>query len=356
MTSLGPRLRAFGVAAAAFFLLSLLGALTTWLFTLSDGSEPPQGWLWVTFTAVPLWALVAPYIFALSRRFPLGRGGVGAALAAHAAALVVVLVVDGAVGWLLGHVLHQGRELSFWQAILRFLFLDVFCYAGILAVEHAVRYQRLSVERRLHATALEAQLSRAQLQALQMQLRPHFLFNALNTIAGLVRVDDKQAAVTMLAGLGELLRILLRSDGAQEVPVRQEIELIVKYLRIEQVRFGDQLDVDVLVEPGVEEALVPNLILQPLVENAVRHGIGDAGARGRVAVHVERVGPSLRLEVIDTGGLYAEERGSAGGIGLANTRERLERLYGARHRFDLRRSEDGTSAVIEIPFRGEAAA
>src|SRR5262249_39214551 len=131
---------------------------------------------------------------------------------------------------------------------------------------------------------------------------------------------------------------------------------IEKYLRIEQVRFGDQLDVDVLVQPGIEGALVPNLILQPLVENAVRHGIGDAAARGRVAVLVERVGPSLRLEVSDGGGLRGEERGSGGGIGLANTRERLERLYGGRHRFDLRHSDAGTSAVIEIPFRGEAAA
>src|SRR5678815_4220103 len=120
-----------------------------------------------------------------------------------------------------------------------------------------------------------------------MCIRDSFLFNTLNTISGLVRVDDKASAITMLAGLGDLLRLLLRSDGAQEVPVRQEIELIQRYLQIEQVRFGDQLAVEVSVEPGVEDALVPNLILQPLVENAVRHGVGTA--TGRVAVVVRRI-------------------------------------------------------------------
>src|SRR4051812_21524989 len=161
------------------------------------------------------------------------------------------------------------------------------------------RYYRLYLERRVLASELEAQLSRAQLHALQMQIRPHFLFNTLNTISGLVRVDDKAAATTMLAGLGDLLRILLRSDGAQEVPVRQELELIERYLQIEQVRFGDQLAVEVRVEPGAEDALVPNLILQPLVENAVRHGIGTS--TGKVAVSVECHGQVLRIAVSDSG-------------------------------------------------------
>src|SRR4051812_26038706 len=187
------------------------------------------------------------------------------------------------------------------------------------------RYYRLYLERRVLASELEAQLSRAQLHALQMQIRPHFLFNTLNTISGLVRTDDKAAAITMLAGLGDLLRLLLRSDGAQEVPVRQELELIERYLQIEQVRFGDKLAIELNVEDGVEDALVPNLILQPLVENAVRHGIG--AATGRVSVVVERVGETLRLAVSDSGdgGLHDAE---SQGIGLANTRARLERLYG----------------------------
>jgi LytS/YehU family sensor histidine kinase len=219
------------------------------------------------------------------------------------------------------------------------------------------------------ALQLKAALADARFSALSQQLRPHFLFNALNTIAGLVRVGDGPAAVAMIAGLGELLRLLLRSDGAQEVPLRQELDIIERYLRIEQARFGEQLAVDVTVEPGIEEALVPNLILQPLVENAVRHGIGAAAANGWVSVLVERAGGTLRLEVRDSGeaqcgdgkrdgggiggiggigGVGGERDG--GGIGLSNTRARLQRLYGDEHRFELMHTARGTAAVIEIPL------
>jgi LytS/YehU family sensor histidine kinase len=156
----------------------------------------------------------------------------------------------------------------------------------------------------------------------------------------------------MLAGLGDLLRLLLRSDGAQEVPVRQELELIERYLQIEQVRYGDRLEVDVRVQPGIEDALVPNLILQPLVENAVRHGVG--AATGRVAVTVQRVGSTLRMEVSDSGDAQPRD-GDSLGIGLTNTRARLERLYGGVHRFELAQNASGTSAIIEIPLHHEPA-
>jgi LytS/YehU family sensor histidine kinase len=154
----------------------------------------------------------------------------------------------------------------------------------------------------------------------------------------------------MLAGLGDLLRLLLRSDGAQEVPVHQELELIERYLQIEKVRFGDKLVVELSVEPGVEDALVPNLILQPLVENAVRHGIG--AATGRVTVRVGRIGETLRMAVSDTGDAQPRD-GESPGIGLTNTRARLARLYGGAHRFELAQTSAGTSAIIEIPLHHE---
>jgi two-component system, LytTR family, sensor kinase len=265
----------------------------------------------------------------------------------HSAALVATLAIDGMVNMMIGHG-SGGRELTFSQHMWRYSFIDGFFYAGIVAVEHAGRYYRLYLDRRVHASELEAQVSRAQLQALQMQIRPHFLFNALNTISGLVRVDDKAAATTMLAGLGDLLRLLLRSDGAQEVPVRQELEVIERYLQIEQARFRDQLAIEVTVQPGVEDALVPNLILQPLVENAVRHGIRTAA--GRVSVNVQRIGATLRLEVFDSGDAQPRDDIDGSGIGLSNTRARLARLYGDVHRFELTRGAAGTSAVIEIPL------
>jgi LytS/YehU family sensor histidine kinase len=244
-----------------------------------------------------------------------------------------------------------GRQLTFFQQMWRYSFIDAFFYAGVVAVEHAGRYYRMYLDRRIRASELEAQVSRAQLQALQMQIRPHFLFNALNTIAGLVRIDDKASAITMLAGLGDLLRLLLRSDGAQEVPVRQELELIEHYLQIEQVRFGDRLTIEVSVDPEVEDAMVPNLILQPLVENAVRHGVG--ADTGRVAVSVRAIGGALRMEVSDSGDAPPRDGDGDGdnhGIGLANTRARLTRLYGSDHRFELAQTRTGTSAIIEIPL------
>lgn len=314
-------------------------------------------WLPATLAVIPIWTFATPPILALSRRFPFERRTWRLALLVHAAGLVVMLAVDAQVNVLIGPVPGQ-RELTFTQHMWRYTFINGCFYGGVIAVEHAGRYYRLYLDRRVHASELEAQVSRAQLQALQMQIRPHFLFNTLNTISGLVRVDDKAAAITMLAGLGDLLRLLLRSDGAQEVPVRQELELIERYLQIEQVRFRDQLAIEVNVQPGVEDALVPNLILQPLVENAVRHGIRTAA--GRVSVNVARVGGTLRMEVFDSGESQPrDDDGDNGeadsdtvgiGVGLANTRARLTRLYGNVHRFELARGAAGTSAIIEIPL------
>ena len=148
------------------------------------------------------------------------------------------------------------------------------------------------------------------------------------------------------------MRILLRSDGAQLVSLARELELVQQYLRIEQIRFGDQLDIAVTIEPGLETALIPNLILQPIVENAIRHGISASAASGRVEIVVERVGATLRMSVFDTGvPELAREPATSGGIGLSNTRARLEQLYGEAHRFDLSHRATGTSAIIEIPLR-----
>jgi LytS/YehU family sensor histidine kinase len=250
--------------------------------------------------------------------------------------------MDGAVSWTADHRFFGSGRLTYWQHLWRYSFIDAFFYLGIVAAEHA---NRLYLDRRLRTSELEAQLSRAQLQALQMQLRPHFLFNAFNTISGLVRLGDDQAALTMLAGVSDLLRLLLRSDGTQEVPVRQELDLIERYLRIEQVRF-EHLEVTVTVQPGVEEALVPSLILQPLVENAVLHGVNATS--GRVNILVGTLNDMLRLEVSDSGDQLPKPNGS--GIGLSNTRARLERLYGNAQSFDLSQSASGTSAVIQLPL------
>jgi LytS/YehU family sensor histidine kinase len=181
-----------------------------------------------------------------------------------------------------------------------------------------------------------------------MQIRPHFLFNTLNSVSGLVRIGDSATAVAMLSALGDLLRLLLHGGDDQLVPLRRELDLVEHYLRIEQIRFGDQLHVEVAIEPGVENALIPNLILQPLVENAIRHGIRSSG---RVVIGVRRHGPVLRMSVSDSGDVEPGESDAGGdGIGLSNTRARLARHYGGAHRFDLSYRDTGATAVIEIPL------
>ena len=340
------RIRGLAVIGSVWTVVSLFSVLSVYLRSTTGEITPQAGWFWTNLGVIPVWTAATPPILALSRRFPLESRTWRTAVVAHAAALLVVLAFDGSLNMVVSPGM-AGHELTFWQQMWRYSFIDAFFYASVVVVEHAGRYYRLYLDRRVRASELEAQVSRAQLQALQMQIRPHFLFNTLNTISGLVRIDDKAAATTMLAGLGDLLRLLLRSDGAQEVPVRQELELIERYLQIEQVRFGDQLAVEVSVQPGVEDALVPNLILQPLVENAVRHGVG--ATTGRVSVNVQRVGSTLRMEVSDSGDTRPHD-GDSLGIGLTNTRARLERLYGTVHRFELSQSALGTSAVIEIPL------
>ncbi|HYH81808.1 MAG TPA: histidine kinase, partial [Longimicrobium sp.] len=202
----------------------------------------------------------------------------------------------------------------------------------------------------------QASLSEARLQALKMQLQPHFLFNALNAISTLIH-RDPEAADQMLASLAAFLRHTLATAEAQEVPLAEELRFLELYLEIEQVRFGDRLQVAMRVERGARQALVPHLILQPLVENAIRHGIATLVGGGRVEISARRDGDHLRLRVRDNGVGLAATRDSdrVEGVGLASTRGRLDQLYGASHQFTLSEPEGGgTLADLRIPFHTAA--
>ena len=308
------------------------------------------------------WGLVTPVVLWLGRRIPVTRATWARSAATHFLFCLVIAALHTAFMIFLSKQLQPfGPERDprsfgaiFVGRLTSQLHLSILIYGVILGVSYAIDYYTKFRERESRAAQLESQLAQAQLQALRMQLNPHFLFNTLNGIAGLVRDGSNKSAVQMIAGLSDLLRHSLETSGQQEVPLRQELEVLELYLDIQQMRFPDRLSVRMEIEPDTLDARVPNLILQPIVENAIRHGIAPRAAPGMVSVSARRNDSLLEIRVCDDGpGLRPDAQTSDGqGIGLSNTRERLTQLYGSGHRFDMRnRAEGGVEALIVIPFR-----
>jgi LytS/YehU family sensor histidine kinase len=241
---------------------------------------------------------------------------------------------------------------SLLRIILVSLDYGVMLYAIVLLVHYAVKYYARYQEGRLRASQLETRLAQAQLRALKMQLQPHFLFNTLHSIATLVP-EDPEAAETMIARLSELLRLSLENNGWQAVSLSKELEFTESYLGIEQIRFEDRMTVKFDIDPETLDAEVPNLILQPLVENAIHHGM--SGGAGSIEIRSRRSEGKLILQVLDDGPGFGNSgiSGPSGkGLGLANTRARLEALYGKEHNFVVRSaSNGGVEAAILIPFK-----
>jgi two-component system, LytTR family, sensor kinase len=222
-------------------------------------------------------------------------------------------------------------------------------YAGVVLAWHAAHYYRESRDRQFQAMQLESLLHQAQLQALRSQLNPHFLFNALHSLAELVHENPKLAE-TLIVRLGELLRQVLQSSASQEVTLAEELGFIRSYVEIEQMRLGERLQVTWVVDDTLLDARVPSLILQPLVENAIQHGIASSARGGALTIGARREGDSLVLQVRDTGPGMSPESAEAGrGIGLSNTRLRLQQLYGERQQFDLL-DENGLVVNLRIPL------
>jgi LytS/YehU family sensor histidine kinase len=220
----------------------------------------------------------------------------------------------------------------------------------VVAATQGYLYYSRYREGEVRTAQLSAQLAQAQLQALRMQLHPHFLFNTLNAISTLVH-KDPEIADRMIARLSDLLRLTLENIGIQEVRLAKELEFLERYLEIERMRFADRLEVRMQIAPETLDARAPYLILQPLVENAIRHGIAPRAARGCVEIGAERRDGKLVLTVKDDGpGMGAT--GAKHGVGISSTRARLERLYGAAHRFELENGENGGLIVtMELPFQ-----
>ncbi len=349
-----------GVAAAwvfaAWTLYALFNAGQSY-FALRAGGQP-SSLLWslrAAFVGSYLWALCTLYIIALTRRFPLDEGRRVMPVLVHLGSVVAIGLLHvyaarlfASVGWYL--------PSPFWSRFLRVFPVSVLQAILLVGIAHGFTYYVRLRSQELQASRLRASLSEARLQALKMQLQPHFLFNALNAVSTLIH-RDPEAADQMLASLAAFLRHTLATAQAQEVPLAEELRFLELYLEIEQVRFGDRLQVAMRVERGTRQALVPHLILQPLVENAIRHGIATLVEGGRVEISARREGEHLRLRVRDNGvGLAAANGAARGeGVGLTSTRGRLDQLYGAAHQFTLSAPDGGgTLADLRIPFRTEA--
>lgn len=324
-----------------------------------------HSWLRIAFWQLMVWYVwggLSPLILKLGKWFPtegkwwwknllilLAAGLILAAVHSAAATSLKILIEPFDVFSDLRPFLIQ-----FKAELKNFYFFDFFIYWAIMGVGYAFDYRERYREREAQAAQLKAQLAQAQLESLKMQLHPHFLFNTLHTIAGLVRTNERAPAVDMIAGLSDLLRRALDSAAEQEVPLAEEVKFIELYLNIQKVRFSDRLTVRMEVAADTLDALVPNLILQPLVENSIRHGVSNEETAGVIVVEAFRNNGMLHLKVSDNGpGLEAGWRmDQCGGIGLANTRSRLEHLYRANQRFDVGNAPGGGMiASIVIPFR-----
>ncbi len=329
-------------------------------------AEPPSyaaTFFW-NFVRFYLWAALYPLIVLLARRFGLDKQSWARNVLVHLPAsflfatahLAAYVVLYRALGGPRVEVFSSVFEV-FEFYFYRFLLLNMQLYWVCLIVICAHDYYRKYREEELKASELRTQLAQAQLQALKMQLHPHFLFNTLNAVSELV-YRSPETAERMITQLSDMLRLSLDRVGVQEVPLKQELDFLDKYLKIEQTRFQERLRVEMKIDPGALDSLVPNMILQPLVENAVRHGIAPRSRGGRIEIRAERADGMLHLDVCDDGqGLPSEpapqQRGKKnGGVGLANTRARLERLYGTSHRFELTSTPgSGLTVSLAIPFR-----
>ncbi len=306
-----------------------------------------------------VWAILAPQVLRLARRFPIEAGRRALRVLFHVGAALIFSglhnLLETAVFLAAGFFDPRPAFLAAFENIMvRELHLDVLTYLVILTVAHLLDYARRERRRELRSSRLEVRLARAELQMLRMQLHPHFLFNTLHTISALMHRDVEKAD-RMMSRLGDLLRLSLDRAGRQEVSLREELEFLERYLEIQQTRFGDRLVVGMSVAADTLDARVPHLILQPLVENAVQHGIAPRAGAGRIDIRSRRRNGTLQLQVVDDGAGLPEAGGSAReGLGLTNTRARLAQLYGSAHRFDLRRAEGGGVAVtLDIPLRIE---
>jgi two-component system LytT family sensor kinase len=303
---------------------------------LAGGHLLPWGRMIPPLAEWYLWVPVTPIILRLAARFPIAQRRTWRIIAPHALGVVMISVLRGALYTSTSVVFAHGNP-PLWGTIIFYVPFAAAIYGVIVAIDNTAR--------------LQTQLARAELVALRANLQPHFLFNALHSVGALVRARDDDGAIRVITELGDLLRVQLRRDAPDEVTLGDEIAFVERYLAIEQVRFRDRLKVQWAIAADTTAAMVPRLLLQPLAENAIRHGIGRSSSAGLVSIASVRHGDWLEITVADDGPGPAENS-DAGGLGLATARARLRHIYGPTAEVTLSRAESGGAiARARLPYR-----
>lgn len=350
------------IVIVVFALWTAIGVMNT-LQRIANTTDMRESWAILTLVKISMgthWlkaALSLPIVLFVDR-FPLTVKTWKTGIPLHFLALVLYTAAFIILRPYVVPTIYFGGEvpktITFWQAnyiVLRSFLLDIL-YGFLVTILGAYLWQYIVRLRntQIMQERLQTQLMRAELHALKMQLQPHFLFNTLHTISNLAPIDSRKAQI-MIARLGELLRISLEHVSAEAVPLRRELDFLSNYLDIERTRFEDRLKVVMEIDDDVMNAEVPNMILQPLVENSIHHGINKKVEGGVITIRAHRQSNRVLIEIADDGGVSPSDSFGGWGIGLSNTNARLEQLYGEDFTFDIHPTPAGTSVQFDIPFR-----
>lgn len=353
--------RTWGLLVVIWSIPALAGTVDNYLYALRASDRSSIGFFRMAALEFPgwlVWVPLTPAILWLARRYRITWPPRARVIAIHTACLLVANVLHAAT---VAGITNLVRFPNFVEPPTRadFVFdifdwvpITILTYAALVALSYAVELYTRYQHEQLRASALTAELANAQLAALRAQLQPHMMFNSLNTIASLIRTGDAPLAGRMVNGLGDILRHVLRASTTQEVPLSEELAFVERCIDIERIRFPDRVTVDMHVSDESRGALVPSMLLQPIVENAFKHGIMPLEGGGRIVLAAARDGDALVLTVRDSGrGFVSDPDGTESGVGLRNTRERLRQLYGERGtiRFATA-SEGGAQVTIRMPF------
>lgn len=312
----------------------------------------------VALTSLP-WALATPLIMERTRRHPpvwsSGWRGLGIHLALFTAVSVIYSIWCAWLQvtmqpWGPGYTYRPAPDLA-WAMFFTYLHTNLITYVAILLIVYTLDSRQRLAQRETEAARLNAELSMARLESFRRQLAPHFLFNALNGISGLVRSGDNHQAVGMIAGFSEFLRNLLRHSGRQQIPLAEELECLNRYVEIQRMRFADRLKFETEIPPELRTLPIPTLLLQPVVENAIEHGIGKRPGGGVISVTATRSMDAVTICVYNDGPALPAHWDSASGIGVRNTQARLKNLFGDAGSFHLRngRGRSGVEAIVTLP-------